>query len=78
MEETKNTNAQAEDAGTRDEEATSSETLSDIEENEKVSGGGGSSDGGSSLEVLRPNPTPAARAAPTAARPAARCEHARG
>ena len=56
MEETKNTNAQAEDAGTRDEEATSSETLSDIEENEKVSGGGGSSDGGSSLEGSSPKP----------------------
>lgn len=57
MEETKNTNAQGEDAGSRDEEATSSETLSDIEESEKVSGGGGgSSDSGSSLEGSSPKP----------------------
>ena len=57
MEETTKTNAEGESAGTRDEEATSSETLSDIEENEKVSGGGSSgSDSGSSLEGSSPKP----------------------
>lgn len=57
MEETEKTNPRDESAGTRDEEATSSETLSDIEENEKVSGGSSSgSDGGSSLEGSSPKP----------------------
>lgn len=56
MEETKNTNTQGEEQGTRDEEATSSETLSDIEANEKVSSGGGSSDSSSSLEGSSPEP----------------------
>lgn len=58
MEETKDPNAQDESAGTRDAEATSSETLSDIEANEKVSTGGGSivSDGGSQLETSSPEP----------------------
>jgi hypothetical protein len=55
MEETKK--AQDEDAGSRDAEATSSETLSDIEANEKVSGGGSIvSDGGSQLETSSPKP----------------------
>ena len=59
MEETKRTDAEGEGAGTRDEEATSSETLSDIEESEKVSGGGGgSSDSSSSLEGSSPRPDP--------------------
>ena len=57
MEETKDPNAHDESAGTRDAEATSSETLSDIEANEKVSTGGGSgSDSSSSLETNSPNP----------------------
>jgi hypothetical protein len=60
MEETKDPNAhdaQDEGAGTRDAEATSSETLSDIEANEKVTGGGSIvSDGGSQLETNSPNP----------------------
>jgi hypothetical protein len=59
MEETKDPNAQDESAGTRDAEATSSETLSDIEENEKVSTGGsgsGSDSSSSSLETNSPNP----------------------
>lgn len=58
MEETKDPNAQDESAGTRDAEATSSETLSDIEANEKVSTSGGSivSDGGSQLEPSSPEP----------------------
>lgn len=57
MEETRKTNDEGESAGTRDEEATSSETLSDIEENEKVSTGGSSgSDGGGSLEGSTPKP----------------------
>ncbi len=56
MEETKDPDARGA-AGARDEEATSSETLSDIEENEKVSGGGSSgSDAGSSLEGSSPKP----------------------
>ncbi len=59
MEETKDPKAPAEGGGTpeRDAEATSSETLSDIEAGEKVSGGG--SAGGSessSLEGSSPNP----------------------
>ena len=57
MEETKNANdAQSEDAGSRDAEATSSETLSDIEENEKVSSGSGGSSESSPLETSTPNP----------------------
>jgi hypothetical protein len=58
MEETKRTSAEGESAGARDEEATSSETLSDIEANEKVSTTGGSSgsDGGGSLEGSSPKP----------------------
>ena len=57
MEETKDPNARDESAGTRDAEATSSETLSDIEENEKVTGGSSIvSDGGSQLETNSPNP----------------------
>lgn len=57
MEETNSTNAQGGAAGTRDEEATSSETLSDIESNEKVSttGGGGGSES-SPLEGSSPEP----------------------
>ena len=55
MEETRKTDAEGESAGTRDEEATSSETLSDIEAGEKVSTSGGS-DGGSSLEGSSPKP----------------------
>ena len=68
MEETKDPNAStgtehdAQSGGTpkRDEEATSSETLSDLEENAKVKGGGsGSGSGGSSsgsLEGATPSP----------------------
>ncbi len=58
MEETKDPNAHDdESAGTRDAEATSSETLSDIEENEKVSTGGSSSGSdSSSLETSSPKP----------------------
>jgi len=56
MEETRKTDAQDENAGTRDAEATSSETLSDIEENEKVSGGGSSGSDSSSLETSTPKP----------------------
>ncbi|HKG15540.1 MAG TPA: hypothetical protein VKB12_19620 [Pyrinomonadaceae bacterium] len=57
MEETKNTGAQGEEQGTRDEEATSSETLSDIEANEKVSTAGGAGGSGSSaLEGSSPEP----------------------
>jgi hypothetical protein len=56
MEETKKSNeAQGEDAGSRDAEATSSETLSDIESNEKVRGGGGGSES-SPLETSSPKP----------------------
>ena len=55
MEETKKSNeAQGEGAGSRDAEATSSETLSDIESNEKVSGGGSSES--SPLETSSPKP----------------------
>ena len=39
-------------AGSRDEEATSSETLSDIEAGEKVTGSGGGSAGGSESSPL--------------------------
>jgi len=57
MEENRKTDAKGEGAGARDEEATSSETLSDIEASEKVStSGGGGSDGGSSLEGSSPKP----------------------
>lgn len=57
MEDTRKTDAQGEDAGKRDEEATSNETLSDIEENEKVSTGSSSgSDSSSSLEGSSPKP----------------------
>lgn len=56
MEETKNTNTQGEEQGTRDEEATSSETLSDIEANEKVSTGGSSGSDSSPLETSSPEP----------------------
>ena len=58
MTETKNPNAQPEDAGMpqRDAEATSSETLSDIEESEKVSNGGGADSESSPLETSTPDP----------------------
>jgi len=63
MEETKDANApedgQSEGQGTpkRDEEATSSETLSDIEESTKVSGGGGAgSESSGALEGSTPSP----------------------
>ena len=67
MEETKDPNAStgteqdAQGGGTpkRDEEATSSETLSDIEESTKVKdsgGGSGSDSGGGSLEGSTPSP----------------------
>jgi hypothetical protein len=60
MEQTKDPNAQdaqGESAGSRDAEATSSETLSDIEANEKVStGGGGGSSESSGLEGSSPKP----------------------
>ena len=57
MDETKDTNALDEEQGSRDAEATSSETLSDIEANEKVSTTGGASGSGSSpLEGSSPEP----------------------
>ena len=65
MEETKDPNAstgterEAQGGGTpkRDEEATSSETLSDLEGSTKVSGGGGSgSESSGSLEGSTPSP----------------------
>ena len=57
MEETKKAqDAQGEDAGSRDAEATSSETLSDIESNEKVSSGGSGSSESSPLETSTPKP----------------------
>jgi hypothetical protein len=57
MEETKDPNAQDEGASARDAEATSSETLSDIEANEKVSSGGGAASSESSpLETSTPKP----------------------
>jgi hypothetical protein len=57
MEETEKSNeARGEDAGPRDAEATSSETLSDIESNEKVSSGGGGSSESSPLETSSPKP----------------------
>ena len=60
MEETKDPNAPTESEGEaapkRDEEATSSETLSDIEESEKVSTGGGAGSSSSGLEGSSPKP----------------------
>ena len=58
MEETERPKAPAEGGGTpeRDAEATSSETLSDIEANEKVSTGGSGSSTGSALEGSSPKP----------------------
>jgi hypothetical protein len=58
MEETQNPKASTESGGTpeRDAEATSSETLSDIEENSKVSTGSGGDSTGSSLEGSSPKP----------------------
>ncbi|MDT7687997.1 MAG: hypothetical protein QOJ70_259 [Acidobacteriota bacterium] len=58
MEETKDPKASAEDAGTpkRDAEATSSETLSDIEASEKVSGGSTGGNESSPLETSSPRP----------------------
>jgi len=65
MEETKDPNASAgggdaaQGTPERDEEATSSETLSDIEESTKVKGGdggSGSGSGGGSLEGSTPSP----------------------
>jgi hypothetical protein len=60
MEETKDPNAQDanENEGTqaRDAEATSSETLGDIEESEKVSTGGGAGSSSSETEVNSPKP----------------------
>ena len=57
MEETKDPKAST-GGGTpeRDAEATSSETLSDIEANEKVSGGSAAGSEGSSLEGSSPKP----------------------
>ena len=54
--ESKDPVVQNEDAGSRDAEATSSETLSDIEENEKVNTGGGGSSESSPLETNSPDP----------------------
>ena len=58
MEETRDPKASDAGGGTpeRDEEATSSETLSDIEANEKVSTGGSGSSTGSALEGSSPKP----------------------
>jgi hypothetical protein len=61
MDETKETNqsgATGESGGTprRDAEATSSETLADIEESEKVSTGAGAKGESSSLETSTPDP----------------------
>ena len=58
MEETRDPKASTEGGGTpaRDAAATSSETLSDIEENSKVSTGGGGETTGSSLEGSSPKP----------------------
>ncbi len=59
MEETKDPKASTEAGGTpeRDAEATSSETLSDIESSEKVTGGGSAGgSGSSSLEGSSPKP----------------------
>ncbi|HEX8291677.1 MAG TPA: hypothetical protein VF570_07985 [Pyrinomonadaceae bacterium] len=58
MEETRDPRAAAEGGGTpeRDAEATSSETLSDIEENASVSTGGGGASSSSPLEGSSPKP----------------------
>jgi hypothetical protein len=60
MEETKDPNAptegENESTPKRDAEATSSETLSDIEESEKVSTGGGAGSSSSDLEGSSPKP----------------------
>ena len=58
MEETRDPKASTEGGGTpeRDAEATSSETLSDIEENTKVSTGSAGESTGSSLEGSSPKP----------------------
>jgi hypothetical protein len=58
MEETREPLASTEGGGTpeRDAEATSSETLSDIEENTKVSTGGAGGSESSPLETSSPNP----------------------
>ena len=58
MEESREPKASTEGGGTpeRDAEATSSETLSDIEENAKVSTGSGGESSGSSLEGSSPQP----------------------
>ena len=58
MEETRDPKASTEGGGTpaRDAEATSSETLSDIEENAEVSTGGAGESSGSPLEGSTPKP----------------------
>ena len=58
MEESKDPKASAEGGGTpeRDAEATSSETLSDVEQSEKVTGGSAGGSTGSSLEGSSPKP----------------------
>jgi hypothetical protein len=58
MEETREPEASTEGGGTpeRDAEATSSETLSDIEENTKVSTGSAGGSESSPLETSSPNP----------------------
>ena len=58
MEKTRDPKASTEGGGTpeRDAEATSSETLSDIEENTKVSTGGSGGSGSSPLEGSSPKP----------------------
>ncbi|HWW77490.1 MAG TPA: hypothetical protein VNZ44_18960 [Pyrinomonadaceae bacterium] len=58
MEESKDPKASAEGGGTpeRDAEATSSETLSDIERSEEVTGGSAGGSGSSSLEGSSPKP----------------------
>jgi len=58
MEETKDPKASDESGGTpeRDAEATSSETLSDIEAGEKISGGSAGGSESSSLEGSSPKP----------------------
>ena len=58
MEETKDPKASTEGGGTpeRDAEATSSETLSDIESSEKVSGGSAGGSESSPLEGASPKP----------------------
>jgi hypothetical protein len=58
MAETQDPKASTEGGGTpeRDAEATSSETLSDIEENEKVSTGGSGESSGGQLETSTPRP----------------------